>query len=332
MVGLQTSKDTKAELSTLTPVWTERAQQTPDNVEGVDIQPFMNALGGHATEESFLKKKRVRGQFSGQATYQLLNLLLQNNWGGSAPGFTLNSQIADSQWLTIAWVEDRFQQNPFFSVSQLNAWIHRITLDVQARGKFLVTANYAAEQLLPAVPITGGGASGWWGGDWYSDSWFGNNWWGSASLPFGLPPGDVDVFSGYNTTLILDPLGQNAVIPFDRMQIVIEQRLVHEWDMCRQLYSVVKGGKTRVSINFTCRMSDDAWVFIMNAIAGTKLTTRLVATTPGGHTLQMDLAQTRFNDPDESLGHRGMVSRPFITGQTEAYVDDSNNFVTISLT
>lgn len=302
-------------------------------VEGVSIQPFMNALGAHATEESFLKKKRVKGQFTGQATYQLLNLLFQNNWGGVAPAFTLNSQIADSQWLTITWVEDRFQQNPFFTVSQLNAWVHRMTFDVDARGKFLVTADYAAEQMLTPQPITAGGGGGWWGSSWYGGSWFGDDWFGSSGIgPYGLPPTDQDVFSGYNTKLILDPLGQNAVIPFDRLQIIIEQRLVHDWDMCRQLYSVVKGGKARVKINFTVRMSDDAWAYLNNAVSGVKLTTRLVATTPGGRTLQMDLSQTRFNDPDESLGHRGMISRPFITGEADAYVDDSSNFVTISLT
>lgn len=332
MAGLQTSMGAKAELSTMIPIWTERAEQEPDMVEGVDIQPFMNALGAHATQESFLKKKRVKGRFTGQATYQLLNLLFQNNWGGSAPAFTLNSQIADTQWMTVAWVEDRFQQNPFFSVSQLNAWVHRLTFEIDARRKFLVMADYAAEQVLPAVPITPGGAGGWFGGDWYADSWFGDDWWGSTSLPFGLPPTDQDVFSGYDTKLILDPTGMNATIPFDRMQITIEQRLVHDWDMCRQLYSVVKGGKTRVRISFTCRMSDDAWSYITSAIAGTKQSTRLIATTPGGRTLQLDMAETRFNDPDESLGHAGMVSRPFITGETDAYVDDSGNFLTISLT
>src|SRR5579872_2547660 len=82
MAGLQSASGTAAQLSTMTPVWTERAQQKPDMVEGVDVQPFMNALGAHATEESFLRKKRVLGQFRAQATYQLLNLLFQNNWGG----------------------------------------------------------------------------------------------------------------------------------------------------------------------------------------------------------------------------------------------------------
>jgi hypothetical protein len=336
LAGLQTAGGTQAGFSTMIPIWTEKAQQQPDMIVGVDIQPFMNALGAHATEESFNRKRRVNGQFTGQATYQLLNLLFQNNWGGVAPAFTLNSQIADTQWLTISWVEDRFQENPFFIVSQLNAWVHRMTFDIDARGKFLVTADWAAEQVLPAQPISvggGGGAGGWWGSGWYGDSWFGDDWFGVQGLgPSGLPPTDQDVFDGYNTTLILDPLGGNAIVPFDRMKIVIDQRLVHDWDMCRQLYSVVKGGKTRVKVSFNCRMSDDAWNFIANAIAGTKLTARVLATTPGGHALQMDLAQTRFNDPDESLGHRGMVTRPFIVGETDAYVDDSSNFVTLSLT
>lgn len=330
LAAFQPAQDQRVtDFSNAVKLWTERADLDPTNDWGPS-GPYMMSLLAEATGSRFVMKSRTEGLALGQATFALLSLLLQNNWG---LGLTLVAQIQDAQWLSLLWVDDRFQTGDpnFYVLAQTNAWFHTLTMKIAGRGKFLVEGKYAAEfNANPASSIGGGG--NWWTDNWFGNQWWANNWFGSSGgLPIApMNPDDVDVFSGYNTKFIYDPTGRNLELPYDSIKIEFNHRLIQEWDQLRGRFSVHKGGKTKVKLSIQIRAGVEAWMLAQDTRFANKKDCKLIATTPGGHQFTIDFNDLGFDLDPGAVGHEGALSHTFSTFSAP-FKDDTDFFVNLTL-
>lgn len=272
--------------------------------------PWMTELFAEHADSRHSYKGPNRHRLTAQATYQLLDLLLRSNWG---PGvaYTLRSQVATTDWLSLGWVENVASGATENLVRSWNAWCHRLALKVEGTGYCHVEAEFASEKVDDAVAL---------------------NALGGITLPAApMTPTDQNVFTGRDTTLTRDPLGAAVALRFHELTLTLDQRLVHDWDQMQQVYDVYKGGKTEVLLEVRGRLGDETWELLKKNRAGTKQRYRLVSTAPApARTLTVNLYEVDFHGVDE-VGHDGQGGTLF-RALGRAHRDDSGNFVSITLT
>lgn len=289
-------------------VWTDRAQDDvsppKSDAAGWMTQPQLETLGRYSLEDAF------QGAFVCKATPSSLEWLLRSNWGPYSSGaWTLAGQV--SEWLTLGWVEDVAGGAGRYFHRLYDAWVHKLVLRAGTFNPLSLEAWWAGER--DSDPQDLAALAG-------------------VTLPGGvMSPADVNVFPGRLVQLFRDPAGANEEIPVDSVEVTLDQGLGTAWDMMRGVSAVWKTGHPgpRVGIRFEAHVSDETWALITAARAGAKARYRLTARCQQpSKTLQVDFYEVDFKV--ESLGHDGNDYVRF-RAAGQAHLDDSGNFVTISI-
>lgn len=300
-------------------LWTEEAR-IPIAGKKSDEESM---LQGTAPEEAerYTVPAKPEGMFRMMASPTNLELLLGSNWGdgvavpafpGDPPNplnYVLASQVSDTRWLTIAWVENTVDGGPGQLVRLVDCWFHTIRFIIDATGKFMIEAAFAGQQVATPVDLAS---------------------LGGVTLPTSYTP-DQNVFSGRSCSFLRDPAGSNVGIRFSRIELLLLHGLAHEWDQLKGKWFVAKAGRARARMTVFGTVSDEGWAVITNAIAGTLQRFRLSAAAPNpSRTLTMDFFGTDFEI--EPLGHDGQSYRELrLSGQ--AHLNPGvNGSVTIELT
>lgn len=263
-------------------LWTREAWVDPD-VPKSPPGPWMTELGTEAAASRYGIADQPRGQIFAVATPKALELLLRSNWGPFAAGaFTLASQI--SEWMTLGYVEDVTAGSPQNLVRAQDCFFHRLAIEVsRSEGKLHLRASYDGRRNvidpLDALP-------------------------GGVVLPAPpMAPADTRAYGVRKAELVREPAGQNASLLYERLEIILDQRVTSEWTQTDK-WDVYKCGKTKAWIRFDGMATDETWQSITDNRAGTKRHFRLAASTAPFTPLsffQMDFYSVDFEL--ERLGH-----------------------------
>lgn len=304
----QSAKGTAASNFTTTDttqLWTAEDALQAGQQKSTAERGLMTSGAGPGTTERTNVGERPMGELLVHATPASLEWLLRSNWGTYSGGaFTLLDQVAATQWLTIAYVENTLHTSAKL-VRISDAWFHRLALEIRPpQGIVEVRAAFAGEVVTPA-DLSGGG----------------------VTLPSTYTP-DRNVFAGATAILTRDPSSANVQIRLYSLDLVLDQGLHHEWDMMRGKYTVYKTGRPEVLCRFGGVISDETWAILTNSRAGTKQQFRIVATAPSpSKTLTINLYEMDFEIRD--LGRIGQETRAF-EAVGRAHVSGSN-YVSITL-
>ena len=309
MGAFQAAKGTVVtDFTNATLLWT-RTNETSFGTIKSDAQGMEEAQAGYATAASYVVANAPTAMCSALATRTALELVLTSNFGAFAAGaFTLATQVTDSRWLTLAFVENAAGGTQRL-VRLRDGWAHKVSLVLDGRGALVMEAEFAARVPLTQLLNAGG-----------------------VTLPAAPMNPSREVFPGADThaRFTRDPAGANVQLRTRSLRLTFDQGLSHEYSMGTGLFEVSKQGKLRARVEMTGDYSDETWVELANSFAGTKQRHRLVCDTENAlSTLMIDLYEVQWEIP--VVGHEGRSYRELsIAG--EAHVLSAGNFVSIGLT
>ena len=286
-------------------LWTEEAGIAAGREFG---QPdFMDSfLLGHESARH-LRPEALEGSVRVLATPASLQWLLRSNYGAYAAGsFTLASQIAATQWLTLGWVENAAGGTYKFARLR-DIWFHKLNILAQGPvGRVILEGHYAARASLVQA-LNGGG----------------------ITLPSNpMAPDDLNVFPASAVHVYRDPAGSNVDLRIRSLRLTFDQGLGRQWDMAAAVRDVFKRGKMLAELELISDYSDETWAILTNARAGTDDRYQIVMTV-GSSTFTVNLYNVAMEV--EPLGHDG-ISYKQLRAVGRARRDASGNYVTVSLT
>lgn len=273
-------------------LWTELAR--PWIGPQVYLEAFMDADGGPSDAALDVDPDKPEGTLLVKGTPTALEWLLRSNYGAFAAGaFSLATGISSSRWLTLGWVEDRF--NGTSSLERLvrirDAWVHRLALAWAGAGdgkQLLLEASWAGRKALSQL-LNAGGIT-------------------LPATPMSAP--DKDPFPAANTTLVRDPAGANVSLRWRDLRVTFNQGLGRDWDMGAGLWDVYKAGPLEAQLAFTSDWSDETWDLVDLARAKTKSTFRITSTCEDGTVLTITLYGVILQ-VEEQPGHDGQEHAAF---------------------
>lgn len=256
----------------------------------VSVSPWMDNPQDNGIDVS---PDRPEGSLVVKGTYSSLKWLLESNYGAlSAGAFTLATGIADTRWLTLAQVEDRFGAGTVTRklVRIQDAWIHKLGMEWSGAGaKHLICkASYAGRKVLTQAQNAGG-----------------------ITFPAApMQPSDRDMFPTANTTLVR-MVGRRADVTyrFRTLRVTFDQGLGMDWDMGQDMYSVYKAGALMAELEFTADWCDETWTLVNLSRLGTEMTFQITSTAEDGAVLTVTLDGVVLNVAPG--GARGQESVPF---------------------
>lgn len=270
----------------------------------------------HSQQHTDGRKEVVRlreGTIVVNATPEAIEWALRSSWGPrSANVFQYKENV--QEWLTIALVEDRFSASKQKLIRLYDAWIHRVRLEVDSLGMVSLSLHYAAEHEATPLPLDA---------------------LGGVTLP--AVPMDADmrhVYPGRLALLVRDQGGEEEEIPFEAVVLDIDQRLEALWDGAKGAIGIGKGGYPgpKVALAVSARVGLETWNLIddQRATAGRQYSLLLTDKETAETLFQADLYNVDFTEP-EPLGHDGPLDAHRLVIAGEANLDDSGNFVTLTL-
>lgn len=309
-------RDFTASGTTVESLWGEKIDIDAGKLYN-DPGPWMTGFDAEAASGRYEIPKAAEGNLVMPATAAALEILLQSNWGTRSGGgvFTLTSQV--NKWLTLGWVEDNALGSgaPQNFVTLSDAFIHRLGLAINSLGKVIVTAGYAAEAESEVRAL-----------DELGDP-------PAITLPSTpMDPGDKYIAAGRSATLRRDPSGANQLIPFDTVDLLLDQALAStDYDMMRQVRPVFKNGLTAVDLSIEAMVGYETWIILANAISGSLQDYRLTIPFPAGagSSLIVHMRQVLFNV--SPLGRTPNQQYVKFSARGRALCDTSGDFVDITL-
>lgn len=287
-------------------LWTSSAR-VPVGRPYLDFDGDMQTEVGDTSSRIRLPEEPV-GDFTAYATDASVQLILKNSYGTYSGGtFSLVSQIASTQWLTLGWVEQTASGATEQFVRMRDAWIHLVTFRrVGPDGVLTMDCEFAGRVITPQALNAGG-----------------------ITLPTSpMMPTDTNYFTVRDTAFRRDPASANVAIRVSELSIKLDQGLVFEWDDLSQLFSVIKRGKLRPEVTFRGCVADESWVMLTNARAGTKQRYRVTSTTTNAaKTLTFDFYEMAWEF--DAIGHNGKGEMEFNARATARKT--GLNFLTITL-
>lgn len=314
IAGYQSAKDTiltNFAAPAAPRIWSEHVRIPTTPMKSEPDPTWMTVGIADETGARFNETDMPEGEITAIATPESLEVMLRSNWGPFAAGsFTLKTQV--SQWLTLAWIENRFTANAERLVRIKDAWIDKLTISLAGRtgnrGMLILDGHYAGRRIdvRPLNALAG------------------------VVLPAApMAPADRRKFRFLLASLILDPTGANVEMRVERLGITIDQGLEAEWTMTNG-WDVKKTGKTRVSLDFVGNVNSETWDLIDKARAGTKKRLRVVATSDAPvKTLTMNFFETDFET--ENLGHDADRVYVGFRSKGQPHVSTTGDYITISL-
>ena len=297
--------------ATATALWTEEgvAQAAPRKVEARGMGGPSSGPAAYGTDARSSLPERPAGTIRVLATPSAIELLFRSNMGAPAGGtFALNTQVAATNWVTLAWVEN-YAGGAQRILRAQDVFFHRLDLEVPSRGPVVIAAHWAGRRTYNQAMNAGG----------------------ITLLASPMTP-DETIFgvSEDHTNLYRDPTGTNQELKIAGLTMSFDQRLVHRYSMGSGLYEAYKGGRMRFGVQFESYVSDETWTMIDRINSGTKERYRFTMTTPNAaDTFQVDAYELDFEEP--LVGHDG---REYVTFKAAgaAHVSSAGNFLTVSLT
>lgn len=249
------------------------------------------------------------GRIVCHATPESVEYFLRNGWGSFAGGaFTRLAQVGE--WLTLAWVEDRFDAGTSTErlVRLRDCLIHALAIDVDSDGMVMLEAQYrgAARTNTPLDTI------------------------GGITLPSApMQPADQNVYAGRSATLIRDPAGDNETLSFARLSVEIDANLIEDWTMSSG-YLVAMAGEHDVTLQIEALVADEFWNIIDQVNASIPQDYRLTVTAPSpASTLTLDFRDVTWRPG--MVGSEGQEYRRAAgTGYPRIKADGSFVDITIS--
>jgi len=308
LAGFQSARGTPVSdftAGTAKRIWTREADV--DSPLEFMAETFMDSGGGVGLSAYHAPPEKPAGALQVIATPTALEMLLKSNFGAySAPNFTLASQVSDTRWLTLAWVEKIGGTTERF-IRIRDCWVHRLDLGIAGpQGRLEASAEYAGRKVLVQT-LNGGG----------------------ITLPASpMQPSDKSPFPAAYTFLTRDPAGAAVELRWKGIRMTFDQGLAHPWDMAAGLHDVYKAGKLTAELEFTSEWSDETWAIHDLNLARTYQTYRVESAAENGRTLTVDFRNVAFRiDPP---GHGGKLYKPFrAVGRASV---SGSNFVSVSLT
>lgn len=287
-------------------LWTPQATVGAEKNFAQPVWMDTDSAGGSGA--TWPMKDRPAGVINVHATADALEALLTCHYGTFAGGtFTYATQVTDTRYLTLGWVEDRYDGTSSTDrfVRTVDTWVHR--LEIIARpfgGPVLLRAHYAARsstnQLLNAGGIT------------------------LPAVP--MAPTDIAVASPINVTLTRDPAGTPVVLRFRDLRLTLEKPLGYEWDTGALSYDVFQRGKLHATLEFTGDWCSETWA-IRDRSASDASDRYQLAISFGSTTFTANLYNVKMTTNQQ--GHDGFQYVPF-AASGEARTDGSN-FVSLTL-
>lgn len=278
------------------------ADEAPFEVDRDNEYPeLMDAQYGAAVQYEL--PEQPSGELPVIATPTSLATLLRSNLGAPTAGtYPINTQVADTDWLTLAYVEhvgDGTQK----LIRVRDAWVPR--LELRAKGpQDRVTAHAHYEGVVTDVrAVTGSG----------------------CTLPAApMLPSDRDVFPAQRASLTAN----GVAIRFRELALSLDQRVQRFWRQDTLVHDVAKGGKLRATVSVVGDWCDEAWQIRADMIAQTPRTWVFSLTSEAGRTLTATLYNALPHI--EATGRLGLKSRAFeATGHA---ISDGTNFFTLVTT
>ena len=306
LAGFQSARGTPlAVFTTAGRLWTRDADV--DSPLEFMAETFMDSDGGVGLSAYHAPPERPAGALQILASPTALEMLLKSNFGAyTAPDFALASQVSDTRYMTLGWVEKIGGTTERF-IRIRDCWFHRLDLGIAGpQGRLEASAEYAGRKVLVQALNAGG-----------------------ITLPASpMQPSDKVPFPAQNVTLTRDPAGAAVSLRWRGIRITLDQGLAQPWDMAAGLHDVYKAGKLIAELEFTSEWSDQTWAIHDLNLARTYQTYRVQATAENGRILTIDLHNVAFRiDPP---GHGGMQYKPFrAIGRASV---SGSDFVSVSLT
>ena len=265
---------------------------------------------GEAPSQDHDTKEPPEGIFRAEMTDEIAQVLLRNNWGSVAAGvFTKRTFMVD--WLSLAWVENRFA--PGTATERLirygDIMIHRLEFDIESNGFTTLVAHYAGRQSPLVVKLDA---------------------LGGVTLPAAnMEPADKNVFQGRTALLTRDPVGDNEGVPFNRIVLVIDRQVHRDYHMSEGLPDLTYG-EVLVQLLVESEAADQMWNIVDQADAETPQDFRITITAPApALTLQLDLHDVVFR-----VGAFGHEEMEYVENVSSGFPkrDSVGDFLDISIT
>lgn len=310
LYGVQSAKGTIVDDLTAADtgrIWSTR-YETPGAQEIVE-EPEFHMSAADAPSLDFDTKEGPQGIVRAEMTPDSVEKFLRSAWGAFAAGaFTKRTQVGE--FLTLAWVEDRF--DPGVSTERLvrlsDVVIHRLAFEIESNGKAEMLGTYAGRASPLEVKL---------------------NALGGVTLPVApMDPADQNLFTGRSALLTRDPAGDNEAIAFDKVTVVIDRLFEPEYHMSEGLADAAYGG-TLVRIVLEKQVADETWNFTDKTQAEASQDWRLVLVAPSpAKTLTFDFNDVLFRPG--AFGHDGQEYLAHVaTGFPK--LDSGGSFLDISL-
>lgn len=262
-----------------------------------------------APSQDFDTKEGPKDVVQSQMTPDLVDKFLRNAWGPAVAGvFSRASQV--NEFLTLAWVEDRF--DPGVSTERLirisDVLIHRLAFEIESNGEAEMVGDYAGRSSPLEVKL---------------------NALGGVTLPAApMEPSDKNLFTGRSALLTRDPAGVAEAVAFDKLTVVIDRLLSEDYHMSEGS-SDVAYGSVLVTLILEAQAAEESWNITDKTQAEASEDYRLVLTAPSpASTLTFDFHDVLFRSG--IFGHDGREYLPYVaTGFPK--LDSSDDFLDIVL-
>lgn len=286
-------------------LWTTRVPKLLDSRK--HREAYMGVGVGPSAEGSWDEPELLRGTIEFWATPTTLATALGNVIGAVDP-VSIMTQLGDDDYVTLAWVEQ--VDGALGKVVRLrDAWLYDVEVVVEADGKVKIVAQYAATAALVQDYSAGG-----------------------LSFPASpMLPTDLSAYPGLVAELRRDPAGANQSLRFARVSARYACDVLHEYTQTAGGFDVAKGGPLHASLTWRGDYSDESWVALVNALADTRQTYRVVLYTnnASGGQVQLDFSNFAWEFL-EGPGHAGSRYAPQIA-HGEALIDVGGTFIAVTI-
>lgn len=271
------------------------------NVATMDVPLGLNS------DASYAKPIAVEGELPIYATPQSLQLLLKNNYGAyAAPTFTLATQVTDTRWLSLAWIE-HVSDTAYRATVLRDVFVHSLALEAElGAGPVIARAKFAG--IASTVPTIAGSG---------------------LTLPAApMTPAGQSIFPPQRVTVTRDPSGDNVTLRARRVVLTFDQGLGVQWDQSAFERLPYKTGKQPFTLDAWFDWSDETWDVLDDQRANAGATWRVDFTAEDGTVLRCDLHN--LTGDVEKLQRRGAEIGAFHLSGSAA--NDGTNFVNLTLT